>query len=217
MTLKTLITVVLGAGALLVGAQSALAVPPDMSGNPNSSQGEPQQIVVRGQGPTTLYGLGTGGTPQYEKALNARSQGLNQIYGLGNGVTPQYEKALTVRGQGLNSQYGLGNQSNPVVVHDHGDATQAKLDSQSIAKEREALARYYKGVFSDAQPVVIHDHGDATQAKLDSQSTAVSSRPELDSGWSFDWPQVGIGIGVAMLVAFGLFLTVRHTRHPVAH
>jgi hypothetical protein len=61
--------------------------------------------------------------------------------------------------------------------------------------------------------VVVHDHGAAEQAKLD----ASSSRPELDSSWSFDWPQVGIGIGIGMLVLFGLFLTVRHTRTPVAH
>jgi hypothetical protein len=194
MTLKTLITVVLGAGALLVGAQSALAVPPDLSGNPNTSQGEPQWL----------------------KALQARSEGLNRIYRLGDYAVPgQYEKQIVVP-QGPTTLYGLGDQSIP-VVHDHGDATQAKLASQSSAKEGESLASYYQlvaqPIVPESNPVVVHDHGDAEQAKLD----ASSSRPELDSSWSFDWPQVGIGIGIGMLVLFGLFLTVRHTRTPVAH
>jgi hypothetical protein len=44
---------------------------------------------------------------------------------------------------------------NPPTIHDHGDATQAKLVAQTPAME------------------IIRDHGDATQAKLVARSTAL--------------------------------------------
>jgi hypothetical protein len=42
--------------------------------------------------------------------------------------------------------------------------------------------------------------------------------PTTSSGTEIEWPQVGIGFGIGMLLAFGLFVTLRlaHVR-PLAH
>jgi hypothetical protein len=37
------------------------------------------------------------------------------------------------------------------------------------------------------------------------------------SGSEIEWPQLGIGFGVGLLLALGLVLTVRMTRTPLAH
>ena len=119
----------------------------------------------------------------------------------------------------------LASSIGPTVIHDHGDATQAKLLVQSPPMS------------------VIHDHGDATQAKLVGTDRAawapfrasfdkyVTQKQGLSevvgnpspitpttSGRDIQWPELGIGFGVGMLVLLGLILTVRLGRsHPVAH
>jgi hypothetical protein len=123
------------------------------------------------------------------------------------------------RQTGSSDPQGIVPQSGPAVIHDHGDAEQAKLTLQSSPVEivrDHGDAEQAKLTPQSSPAEIVRDHGDATQAKLDAQST-VLSQPELDSSSSFNWPQIGIGIGVGMLLLFGLFLTVRHTRTPVAH
>lgn len=104
---------------------------------------------------------------------------------------------------------------------DHGDATQAKLASQS-----------------ETPLVIVRDHGDATQAKLVHQSapsitterirlaqerrlSPVAGRvvvSKVDSSREIEWPQVGVGLGIGILLALGLGLIGRTLRvRPFAH
>ena len=101
------------------------------------------------------------------------------------------------------------------VIRDHGDATQATLLLQSPPMG------------------VIRDHGDATQAKLVEQgSTSVGSSDQValdpnslstptvsaSSGSEIEWPQLGIGFGLGILLVAGLWLAIRMTKgHPLAH
>jgi hypothetical protein len=101
------------------------------------------------------------------------------------------------------------------VIHDHGDATQANLQLQSPAME------------------IVRDHGDATQAKLVAQgstSAGSSDQVRLDpnrlstptvsasSGSEIEWPQLGIGFGLGILLVAGLWLAMRMTKgRPLVH
>ena len=101
------------------------------------------------------------------------------------------------------------------VIHDHGDAIQANLLLQSPAME------------------IVRDHGDATQAMLVEQgSTSVGSSDQVrldpnklstptvsaSSGSEIQWPQLGIGFGLGILLVAGLWLAMRMTKgRPLAH
>ncbi len=116
------------------------------------------------------------------------------------------------------------------VIHDHGDATQAKLVARSAPIE------------------VIHDHGDATQAKLVAPSSDAvayfyanerstlakqgstsgsreevrldpnSPSPSVSSGSEIEWSQLAIGFGLGILLVAGLWLAMRMTKgRPLAH
>jgi hypothetical protein len=88
------------------------------------------------------------------------------------------------------------------VIHDHGDASQARLQLQSPPIE------------------VIRDRGDASQAKLvELGSGTVGGRAQVASSRSdIAWPQLGIGFGLGILLVAGLWLAVRMTKsRPLAH
>lgn len=96
------------------------------------------------------------------------------------------------------------------VIRDHGDATQAKLTQQSasvLARER------VQRIETQSNTPVVSDHGDATQAKLVAQSPDIVSRAtESSSGSGFDGPQLGIGFGLGILLAVGLWFGIRMTK-----
>jgi hypothetical protein len=97
------------------------------------------------------------------------------------------------------------------VIHDHGDATQAKLQLQVPPME------------------VIRDHGDATQAKLVQRESSGGSRDQVrlnpngrstrtgsaGSSSQIEWPQLGIGFGLGILLVGGLWLAMRMTKGRV--
>jgi hypothetical protein len=57
------------------------------------------------------------------------------------------------------------------VIHDHGDATQAKLQAKLQRQLVDAVQYFYANERATVPfGPVIHDHGDATQAKLQLQS-----------------------------------------------
>jgi hypothetical protein len=89
----------------------------------------------------------------------------------------------------------------PPVIHDHGDATQAKLVLRSTPVE------------------VIRDHGDATQAKLAALlGVGSADQAEAPSGLDVNWSQVGIGFLLGVLLAAGLWMGARVAkRHVLAH
>jgi hypothetical protein len=138
------------------------------------------------------------------------------------------------------------------VIHDHGDATEAKLPMEVIRDHGDAtqaklvLQSLRMGVIRDhgdasqakfllQSPAMgdIRDHGDATQAKLVEQvSTSVGSSDQVgldsnslstptvsaSSGSEIEWPQLGIGFGLGILLVAGLWLAIRMTKgRPLAH
>jgi hypothetical protein len=46
---------------------------------------------------------------------------------------------------------------------------------------------------------------------------ADTSTPSASSGREFDWPQVGIALGIGIALAFGLILAFRSRQRPLAH
>jgi hypothetical protein len=156
----------------------------------------------------------------------------------------------TVLGREDEPSNALASSIGPTVIHDHGDATQAKLLVQSppmnvIHDHGDATQAKVEARLLLQSPAteVIRDHGDATQAKLvgTDQAAWAPFRATFDkyvtqkqgpsevvgnpspitpttSGRDIQWPELGIGFGVGMLVLLGLILTVRFGRsHPVAH
>jgi len=137
------------------------------------------------------------------------------------------------------------------VIHDHGDATQAKLQLQSVdavayfyANERATLgfgpvihdhgdATQAKLQLQSPPMEVIRDHGDATQAKIVQQgSSSVASRDQVgldpntqsaptvsaSSGSAIEWPQLGIGFGLGILLVGGAWFAMRITKgRALAH
>ena len=90
----------------------------------------------------------------------------------------------------------------PAAVHDHGNATEARLllKSPTIG--------------------IVRDNGDATQAKLAWLRGGTGSEIVRLSGDGrhIEWSQIGIGFGIGMLLAIGLGLSLRATRpRTLAH
>ena len=110
------------------------------------------------------------------------------------------------------------------IIRDHGDATQAKLVAESTALEvvrdhgdatQAKLTRLSGPVVT---PEILRDHGSAEQAKLDAQSSGTTSVVESTSGSELDWSQLAIGFGVGMLLVLGLVVGVQFARNErLAH
>ena len=110
------------------------------------------------------------------------------------------------------------------IIHDHGDATQAKLVAQTSPSEiirdhgdatQAKLTRLSGPVVT---PEILRDHGSAEQAKLDAQSSGTTSVVESTSGSELDWSQLAIGFGVGMLLVLGLVVGVQFARNErLAH
>ena len=124
----------------------------------------------------------------------------------------------------------------PATIHDHGDATQAKLMAQTPTLEiirdhgdatQAKLTRLSGPVVArensqrlggGTDPSILRDHGSAEQAKLDAQSSGTTSVVESTSGSEFDWSQLAIGFGVGMLLVLGLVAGVQLARNQrLAH
>jgi hypothetical protein len=109
------------------------------------------------------------------------------------------------------------------IIHDHGDASQAKLQLQSppmeVIRDR-GDASQAKLQLQSPPMEVIRDRGDASQAKLVEQgSGTVGSREQVaSSGSEIAWPQLGIGFGLGILLVAALWLAMRMTKsRPLAH
>jgi hypothetical protein len=133
-------------------------------------------------------------------------------------LTPAPEPVMHDHGDA--SQAKLLAQSSSIdVMRDHGDATQAKLTWLSApVVARESAQR----IDRRSTPPVVRDHGDATQAKLVAQSSGIGATGEVEatssSGSDFNWSQLGIGFGVGIFLVGGVILAVQFTRNQrLAH
>jgi hypothetical protein len=126
---------------------------------------------------------------------------------------PQWQKAEQLRSVALNRQYGLGEFAPKTTYRDAHErvyrvgGVQFNSTNSPDAFGRAVAARGTSGVISG------DDHVRIDPANL--PTTVPSSSP---SGREVEWPQVGIGFGIGMLLALGLVLALRMTRiRPIAH
>src|SRR5262249_55449493 len=118
-------------------------------------------------------------------------------------------RAERLRGEALNRMYG------PNSVTANKDANQRIAGSPSARAERlrsEGLNKMYGlGDFASTT-----SYKDANQ-RVDLPTTPVVE-PVTSSGTDVEWPQLGIGFGIGILLAIALGLSFRATRHrPLAH
>jgi len=118
-------------------------------------------------------------------------------------------QALTARSQALNERYGLGG----VVSRDAferaalANANRQWLDGLSTRSE---AMRSSPGLGSTVPVSDSHDRFSPAPEPV--------SIPAVGSGREIDWPQIGVGFGVGLVLAMGLMLTMRYTRiRPLAH
>jgi hypothetical protein len=161
-------------------------------------------------------------SPQWLQALQARSEGMNELYQQKSSspvvvgerfqeASPQYQ-ALAVRSEALNKQYGLGEYA--VSSVDARERSQvAKSEAQlASAPSPDWFERAANAAIRDNREVVVDDRFDLHPQTVPTTVAATSSGREID------FPQIGIGLGVGLLLALGLYLATRMTRiRPVAH
>ena len=122
-------------------------------------------------------------------------------------------KAELARNTALNRKYGLGE----FASNGYRDAHERVVEPQSLIAERlrsEGLNQLYGlGDFATSNGYV-----DAHERAVPPVSaTPITVAPTV-SDRDIEWPQLGIGFGVGLLLAFGLFLAMRMTRvRPLAH
>lgn len=119
----------------------------------------------------------------------------------------------------------------PMIEDGFAQAVAASLALQSTATYRDAFER---GVASGQLDLSTFRNafdraGNQSQGLQSSVSyrdaherampvAAPAQVPTIDAGRNIEWPQVGIGFGVGVLLAVGLLLAVRATRiRPLAH
>ena len=165
--------------------------------------------------------------------------GEGQLGGPADGVAYFYanERATLDFGSVIHD-HGDATQAKPQmeVLRDHGDATQASLLLQSTPTGfvRDHGDATQASLLLQSTPTgFIRDHGDATQAKLVEQGgTSVGSGDQVgldpnslstptvsaSSGSEIEWPQLGIGFGLGILLVAGLWLAMRMTKgRTLAH
>lgn len=146
---------------------------------------------------------------QQTAMLNARERGL------GVNVDKQTASTFDARSDGLNRLYGLGEYSNAVDSRERAlvEKSQTKTEQPvtGFDARSDGLNRLY-GLGEYAPPVVADDRFQIDQSNVPA-STSVSS-----SGREIEWPQVGIGFGVGLMLLLGVALTLRATHsRPFAH
>jgi hypothetical protein len=176
-------------------------------------------------------------TPQWHQALMARSEGMNQANGLGV-YALQSSQGLTDRSADATvSQVGTGAQVSQGLTDRSADTTVGQSGEQvaivALELRSEALNRQYGlGEYANsgmdrliARERAFEPTSDAAFPP-DAFERAVNastrqSGPEVvveSSGREIEWPQFGIGLGIALLLGLGIVLAVRSTRaRPLAH
>jgi len=204
---KTFVGVILGVGALAVGAQSALA----QSSIDAREKALGRDFALGDPAVNNTWQAGPSGASVYGDASDraAVASGGNVFAdahqrGTVSSTTPQWLKALQARSEGLNRIHRLG---------EYAATPSVSTESPYMRAERlrgEALNRQY-GLGEYSSPIAdSHNRVDF--------GNPPASVPTVASGSEIDWPELGIGFGVGMVLLLGLILTVRVGRNrPLAH
>ena len=134
----------------------------------------------------------------FERAVAAQS-GSSPI------VSPDaVDRALAAR---------LALQSAPIVSPDAVDRVKATALSRpsTTSITPDAFERAVAATADNGNRIVFDDRFN------ESANVPVASSP-INSGQDLEWPQIGIGFGVGIVLALGLFLAMRYSRiRPLAH
>ena len=169
-----------------------------------------------------VFAQGTRGPSNYERALELRGEGMNRIHGIGSGrvvtserasgtdSTSAYETALALRSQELNRQHELGTFATPYMdageraLRVQGTETPIVPDAFERAVGSRSTDQFVKGDdFVRIDP---------------SELPTVAVKAEPSSGTEVEWPQVGMGFLIGLLLTIGIALTLRFNRDtPLAH
>jgi hypothetical protein len=180
-----------------------------------------QALQARSEALNQKYGLGNTAQEQvwtsFENALQLRGEMLNKKYGIGGtaqGTVKTYEKALELRGEALNRQHGIGGPTRSAYfdAHERAARINGEPTTPSDAFTR-AVGNGPSGI--ESTPVVSGDDH-VRIAPADLPVVVATSSP---SGTELEWPQIGVGFGIGMLLVVGIALTLRltGTRRPLAH
>ena len=152
-------------------------------------------IAIAATAPTAFGREGM--TAQQRQAVRARGVATNRHYQLGVAAVQQAERH---RGQAMNRYYGLG---------DHSATAAATQRAEALRSQ--AMNRFYKlGAYSPT--------GAAAQRAVERRSQAINrfyqtgSDAVVSTSSSFDWSNVGIGVGGALgliILAGGMTVLVR--------
>ena len=138
--------------------------------------------------------------------VDTRSEGLNRLYGLG-----EYAP-VDVRSEGLNKLHGLGEYASPLDARERSMATRPAPTAGS-----DFYADGFAAAITQAQRSVVTSPVRDDRFTIDHSQVPVPASA-TGSGREIDWPQLGVGFAIGILLALGLYLAARFTRiRPVAH
>jgi len=157
------------------------------------------------------------GQPAVGAYLDAHERGVGA-----NQSKPQWLNALAARSEGLNKKYGLGEFVNTSTVANYRDAHErGVVANQSepqwlngLAARSEGLNRKYGlGEFANTVANYRDAHERAVPPTTGSAPVSITS-----SGREIEWPQIGVGFGIGIVLVLGLILGLKATRNPpLAH
>jgi hypothetical protein len=146
-----------------------------------------------------LISVGLG--QQYAPDALERAVAANQ---LGQSSTPRYSDSATA---------AMTVDKHSLSVSRYSDSATASIEHAVLAREqaqREAALQYA-------------DYSDSVDGALWAGTTPDVSPPVAEtsatgSGSEIEWPQIGFGLGLGILLGFGIFLAMRFIRvRPLAH
>jgi hypothetical protein len=169
-----------------------------------------------------VFAPGARGTNAYERALQLRGEAMNRIW-LGRGSvvtservtrsegTPAYETALALRSQELNRQHELGTFAKPYM-----DAGERALRVQGT-ETRIIPDAFERAVGSRGTDGFVKGD-DFVRVDPSNLPTVVVEATPTSTGTEVEWPQIGIGFLIGLLLTIGIALTIRFNREtPLAH
>ena len=189
-------------------AQSAWAMPADVTPLVQSQSVQPLPAVTLEQGAGQRFAIPTFGPTRAERRADTlRGEALNQKYSLGTyrtGVTPAEYRALLLRSEALNQRYGLGTYKiGPSLAEQRADTIRG-----------EALNRKYGlGVESLNLELAANQRFAADNP---TRGDLVRSTPVTTTSPDFQWGDAGIGaaalLGIVALIGAGFFQVRHHGR-----